>query len=201
MLLVALTTSITQAQPPHGKKPMPDKERKGMHKPPFGEKLNLSDEQKEKAKEIGKDFHEKMKTLKNNDNLTLGEYKRQVAALEKGRKTKMDALLTTEQKNKLIEFRKRAEENRHVKEAARLERMKIKLNLTDAQSSKIKIMQQDLNAKIKSIRENENYTMQERKDKTHEAIIEHKEAVKNILSKEQQDKLENLKKERKPRKQ
>lgn len=200
MLSVALATGITTAQPPHHKKPIPGKEGRGMHKPPFGQQLNLSDEQKEKAKEIGKDFHERMKALKSNDNITLGEYKKQVAALEKDRKTKMDALLTTEQKNKLSEFKKKAEENMQVKEAARLERMKIDLNLTDEQSNKIKTMQQQLNTKIKSIRENETYSMEERKDKTQEAMMQHKEAVKNILSKEQQTKLENLKKERKPHK-
>jgi hypothetical protein len=39
--------------------------------------------------------------LKSNDKITLGDYKKQLASLEKERKTSMQSLLTNEQKNKI----------------------------------------------------------------------------------------------------
>ena len=206
ILSVAFIFTVALAQPPqHGKNggkggPPPSekgKQKMQKHKLPFGKELNLSAEQKEKAKAIGKEFHEKVQKLKADDNISMGEFKKRLASLEKERKSKMDALLTTEQKTKLEEMKKKRAENMQVKSAAHLERMKIDLNLTEEQTAKVKKLQQDLNNKLKALHENDNIASIEKKDKVKAIMDEHKEAVKKILTKEQQVKME-ARKDRKP---
>lgn len=198
ILSVAFIFTLALAQPPqHEKKgrkaaetQQGGKHKMQKHKPPFGKELNLSAEQKEKAKEIGKEFHDKVQKLKADDNITMGEYKKRLASLEKERKSKMDALLTSEQKTKLEEMKKKRAENMQVKAAAHLERMKIDLNLTEEQTNKVKKLQEDLNSKLKALHENNNAASTEKKDKIKAIMNEHKEAMKKILTKEQQEKME-----------
>src|SRR4051794_18454533 len=100
-------TEKVQHQQKHGQHNKHSKGKMGHH-------LNLSDEQKKQAKTIGESYHQQVEALKKNDNLSMGEYKKQMASLQKDRKAKMQALLTTEQKAKIAEGRKKGEDHAQV---------------------------------------------------------------------------------------
>src|SRR5258705_1644878 len=112
-------------------------------------------EQRRQLMAINKDYHDKSAGLFKKDNITLKEYKAGLLALQKDRRSKMEALLTPQQKEQQARRKKMAGENRQVAEAARLERLKLRLNLSDDQVTKIKAGQADLHAQARSIHEND----------------------------------------------
>ena len=152
--------------------------------------VRLNEEQKKQAQAINKSYQAKVEKLRSNDKITMGEYKKQLAGLQKDRKAQMQALLTTEQKNRIAAAQKRRAENRQVQAAAHLERMKIRLELKDEQVSKIKNLQTQLASKAKAIKENDALTLEDKKYKMKELAKERKEAFAAILTPEQKEKMQ-----------
>lgn len=166
------------------------------HKGKMAHSLKLNAEQKKQAQVIQKNFQEKLTKLKSNDKITLGDYKKQLASLEKERKTNMQALLTNEQKNKIAVGKKNAEDNRQIRSVAMLERMKLKLNLNEEQVSKIKTMQQSLQQKAKAIQNNDALSSMDKKDQMHQLGAERKKVFEQVLTKEQQEQIKQRKGEK-----
>lgn len=161
----------------------------------FAHHLNLSEEQKKQARTIGENYQKQASALKKNDKLTMGEYKQQMAALQKDRKQQFDNLLTAEQKAKIAEGKKKREEHAQVRGAARLEKMKINLGLKDEQVAKIKKQQEGFRSKAKAIHENGDLSDEQKKEQMKALAKENKESFRSVLTKEQQEKLENRKKD------
>ncbi len=159
----------------------------------FAKELNLTDEQKAKVKTINEEFRTKAKALKDNDKLTMGEYKTQMAALQKERKEKLEAVLTPEQKQKAKELRQKNKEKKEANSDARIKKMQENLNLSDAQVSKIKEQNSTFNTKAKAIRDNTSLTPAEKKQQLVALNKERKDAVKSILTKEQLEKQASFK--------
>lgn len=166
-----------------------------QHKGKMAEHLNLSEEQKKQARSISENYRKQVTELKKNDNITMGEYKNQMSSLQKDRKRKMEALLTSEQKAKIAEGKKKMQENAQVHAAARLERMKLNLGLKDEQVAKIKKQQETFRSKAKAIHENESLSQEQKKEQMKSLAKEHKENFKSLLTKEQLEKMESKKRE------
>jgi hypothetical protein len=157
--------------------------------------IHFSPEQRKQWMDINKEYHKKQTDLYKNDNLTLGQYKSQLLVLQKEKKGKWQTLLTPQQKSQMEAWKKRKEENAQVMAAAHLERMKIRLDLTDAQAATIKNQQQNTRAQIKSIRENDNLMRDQKMEQIKALLAKEKDAMKSVLTPEQQSKLEELKKQ------
>lgn len=170
---------------PHGQKPHAFK----TGKPPVKGMIKMSEEQKKQAHAIREDFEQKLSKLNSNDKITLGDYKKQLASLEKERKNKLQGLLTTEQKEKIASAKQRAAENKQVRNAAMLERMKLQLNLQEEQVTKIKAMNEQLKQKALAIKNNDNMSSMDKKTKMKELFAERKSTIQTILTAEQQNKL------------
>lgn len=181
-----------QAQKQQGQKQIKKQEGTEQRKHAKAKKthhIGLNDEQKKQALTINKSYHEKVEKLKSNDKITMGEYKKQMAGLQKDRKNQMDALLTVEQKNKIAEAKKRSDENRQVHAAAQLERMKIRLELKDEQVTKVKSVHEQMAVKAKVIRENDQLTKEDKKAKMKQLGKDRKDAINAILTPQQQEKM------------
>lgn len=165
----------------------------------FGEgrrNLHFTPDQRKQMQAINMDYRKKSSDLYKNDNLTLREYKSQLLALQKEKKNKLQGLLTPVQKTKVAEFKNKREENMQVMAAARLERMKINLKLSDQQATTIKSQQQNLRAQLQSIRENDNLMKDQKMEQIKTLIAKQKEAIKSVLTPEQLSQFENMPKER-----
>lgn len=68
--------------------------------------LNLSKEQKAQLKAQHQDMKAKREALKAHDNITVKEMRERQAALHAEQKSKMESLLTAEQKTKMAEMKK-----------------------------------------------------------------------------------------------
>jgi Spy/CpxP family protein refolding chaperone len=115
-----------------------------------------------------------------------------LAALGKDKKAKMQALLTPEQKDRIEKRMKQGAENAQVRAAANLERMKIRLNLSDEQATRIKTAQTSLREQMKSIRENDNLLPQQKMEQMKTLAMKRQEVVKSVLTPEQLSKFEAM---------
>ncbi len=167
------------------------KARFGQGKERFAQHLQLTEEQKKQGKAIRENANKQIASLYNTDNLTLGNFKRQKAAILKDQKEKMNSLLTADQKTKIAEGKKRMADNMQVQAAARLERMKINLNLKDEQVAKIKAAQTQIHEKMKALYENEALLPKQKKEQMKALMVQQKENLKSVLTAEQLAKLDS----------
>ena len=162
----------------------------------MAQQLNLSNEQKLQAKTYHQEFKKKLDALNSNEKITVKEQRDQKAALLKEQKNKMQSLLTPEQKDIMAKVKAvdKAKADQHY--AARMDKMKTKLNLSDKQVAAMKAQRTDMMAKVKAIKEDDRMDRVAKKEKLMALKTEMKEEHKKIYTPEQLQKIEDLKKVR-----
>jgi len=145
---------------------------------------------------INKDYHKRAADLFLKDNSTLKEYKDGLIALQKEKKSKLQALLTPQQKEEMEKWKAKRSENAQVMAAGRLERLKIRLSLTDDQVAKVKAGQASLKAKAQSIHENDNLLPQQKMEQLKDLMAKREDALKSVLTPEQLSKFQEMHKMR-----
>lgn len=151
--------------------------------------LKLTDEQRKQARSIAENYQKQSTALKAQDNLTLGEYKKQLSALHATRKQQMDQLLTAEQKQQLAQQKTKRMEHRKAQGEARLAKMKSNLNLTDDQVAKLQQQRSDLKTQMKAIHENQSLDQSAKRQQVRALVQKQKDNFKSVLTQEQLDKL------------
>jgi len=163
----------------------------------FQDKLNLTDAQKQQAKQIREDFKKQMKDLKD-QGLTEEQLKEKRRELAKQEHDKMQSILTAEQREKAKDLRK--EEKKERKDdwkdrkedgAKRAEKMKEELDLTDAQSTQLKSINENFRKEMKAIHENSSLTGEQKKQQMKQLQQKHKEQIQSLLTAEQKEKVKD----------
>ena len=190
--LLALTINVS-AQDKMGKKGRHhQKHEKGM----MAKQLNFSEAQKNQAKAINEDSRKKMQELNKNESITVKEQRDRKAAIAKERKTKMDGLLTADQKTKQTQLKAEHKAKREAGYAKRMDKMKTNLNLTDDQVAKLKTQHSTMQAKAEKIKTNESLSREQKKEQMMALKAEAKEQHNKIFTPEQLKKKEEMKKNR-----
>ena len=164
------------------------------------QKLNLTDDQKGKLKSIHEDFRNQMTELKKNDNITVKEWKTRMENLRNDHKTKMQGLLTNDQKAQVEKMKTERKAMHETNAKARMEKMKIKLGLNDDQVAKMKTNRTEMAEKMKAIRENKSLDEAKKKEQMKDLMKKNKEKMKSILTEEQLKKLQERKEQKHPKK-
>lgn len=154
-------------------------------------KLNLTDDQKQKVKEINEDYRKQFAELHSNNNMTLGDYKAKTEALKKEQKQKLQDILSPEQKSQLKEQRKNTALKSKKMAGRGFDKMKEDLALTDDQSSKLKQNRDDFQAKAKAIRQDQSLSDSQKKEQLKSLAKQQKENMKAILTPEQLEKMKS----------
>ena len=141
---------------------------------------------------INKEYRQKSEDLFKQDDITLKEYKAGLVALQKEKKEKVAALLTPQQKDQVAARKNRMDENRKVMEAAHLERLKLRLNLTDDQVAKIKAGTENLHNQVKAIHENDNLLPQQKHEQMKALLAKRTDTFKSVLTPEQYSQFEKM---------
>ncbi|HEY4875119.1 MAG TPA: hypothetical protein VIH86_06075 [Puia sp.] len=158
--------------------------------------LHYSAEQRKQMHTINEDYRKKSQDLYKQDNITLREYKSQLLALQKDKKSKLQNLMTPDQQNEMEKWKKHASEEMQVKAAANLERMKIHLNLSDDQTAKIKSQQAEFRSQMQAIHQNDNLLPYQKKDQMKALIAKRQDAMKSVLTPEQFSQFEKMQRQR-----
>ena len=149
-------------------------------------------QQRQQVAAINKDYRQKSADLFKQDNLTLKQYKAGLIALQKEKKDKLQGLLTQQQKDEMAARRKRMSENVQVMQVARLERLKLHLNLTVDQVAKIKAGQDNLRGQVQAIHENDNLLPQQKMEQMKALIAKRNDTYKAVLTPDQYTQFEQM---------
>jgi len=154
--------------------------------------IHFTPEQRQQMQAINNEYHKKSTDLFKNDNLTLREYKAGLIALQKDRKSKLQALITPQQKEQLEKWKKTREENAQVMAAARMERLKIRLGLSDQQIATLKSKEADLRTQRQSLHDNDALLPQQKMEQFKELGARQREIVKSVLTPDQLSKFNEM---------
>jgi Spy/CpxP family protein refolding chaperone len=149
-------------------------------------------EQRQQVAAIDKDYRQKSADLFKQDNLTLKQYKAGLIALQNEKKDKLQGLLTQQQKDEMASRRQRMSENAQVREVARLERLRLHLNLSDDQVAKIKAGQDGLRSQVKAIHENPNLLPRQKMEQMKALIAKRNDTYKAVLTPDQYTQFEKM---------
>jgi Spy/CpxP family protein refolding chaperone len=179
----------------------------------FSKEIGLTEAQKAEFKTQNEAFRTQAKAIRDNQALSQDQKKTQLETLRKQQHEKMQSILTAEQKEKLKasakenkgkfagkEGREKGKGKRDLKGAKGMKngpdvtKLKEKLNLTDAQVSKIKANQTDFKSKADAIKSNAQLSEEQKKEQFKALAEQRKENIKSILTAEQLEKMKSAKK-------
>jgi len=159
-------------------------------------KLNLTQEQKDQLKAYREEYKKKLQELDKNESITVKESRDRHYALRQEQKAKFLSVLTADQKAQLDQMKQQRQQQHEAMAAKKLDRMKVILDLTDDQVAQIKAQREEIHAKIKAIKEDQNLGREDKKEKLEAIRMENKDSFKKILTPTQLNKLDELKKDR-----
>ncbi len=192
-------TADAQVIPDRKREPFSPGKPHGMmknHQPGMAfHNLNLTDAQKEQVKKENENFRKEMKELRENENLTIKEWKSRMETLRKGHQSKMESVLTTDQKAQIEKMKMEQKAIHEVDAKARMEKMKIRLGLSDEQAAKMDKNRKETGEKLRKIREDKGISADKKREAMKELAEKQKEFMKSILT---EDQLKKMKQGRKP---
>ena len=154
--------------------------------------IHYTPEQRKQVMTINKDYKQKSEDLFKQDNITLKQYKAGLIALQKEKKTKLQALLTPLQKDEVTLQRQKRESEGQLRADQRLEHLRQALKLTDDQVTKIKAGQENLHSQVKAIHENDNLLPQEKRDQMKAILAKRNDTYKAVLTPDQYTQFEKM---------
>jgi Spy/CpxP family protein refolding chaperone len=158
--------------------------------------LNLTEDQKTQLKAYNEEFRKQEQELNKNESITVKEFRDKKYALKQERKAKFESLLTPEQKEKLKQLKLQHQQQHEMMAAKRLDKMKMKLGLSDDQVAQLKAQQKEMHDKLMAIKENENLSRTDKKEQLEALRTESKDNFKKILTPDQLNKMEEFRKNR-----
>lgn len=190
------------------------KNHKKEHKMRSFDKLNLTADQKAKMKSLHEEQKKEMEALKKNGSVT----KEQKMELHKKYKDQMQAILTADQKAQLAkikEERKAAGKTADFKKGQRFNKKSAadstrmgrkgdfkrgsdfqkELNLTQDQKDKMAKIRTDFKSQFENLRNDNSLSKEDKQTKMRELMKAQQEQMKTVLTKEQIEKMQSLRKE------
>lgn len=168
-----------------------DKDMKEDH--PMGKgKMNFSDDQKKQMKSIQMDYKSKMDALDKNDKMSVKDYNLQKETITQERKSKIEALLTPEQKSQFAQHAKDQHMQQGENKGDRMEKIR-ELGLSKDQMAKLKEQRQSMRPKMQAINNDKTLSAAQKQEKIKALKESNREFIKSILTPEQMKKLEEQK--------
>lgn len=190
--MIALGSSLIFAQPPAraGRMQHGQKQGQQMMAGRMAKDLNLSEDQKAQLKKVNQEYGAKIKAIKDNDQLTQGEARKQIEALHQAQKAASDKVFTEEQKVKIKDMQEQRRGRMKEEAAANVARMQVRLGLTEAQVAKVKEQQASMQQKMQALRNNKDLSKEQKKEQVQALMKAHKANMASILTPEQQQKMQ-----------
>ncbi|HSC53629.1 MAG TPA: hypothetical protein VLC98_08420 [Phnomibacter sp.] len=194
LLLPLLMAICSMAQPPKG--------QPGMNKkPPMpGEKnahmkgLNLSAEQQKQMKDLQANFRTQLKTLDENEAITVKEQRDRRDKLQRQHRKDMENLLTPEQRKQLSNQKASHERMAKLHSDMQVEKMGSKMNLTADQIAQLQASRTKTMTQMKTIRENDSLDRTARQQQMQQLKKHNEAALAKMLNKEQMEQYKQMQK-------
>ena len=158
--------------------------------------LNLTPDQQKQLDANRANFKTQMIALNKDESITVKEYRDKKYALRKEQKEDFMKLLTPDQKTKLIQIRQDMKAKADTMAIKRLDRMKLKLNLSNEQIATIKANRQAARSKIEALMQNDSLSRTDKQAQLMAIRDANKDSMKTVLTADQYNKWEDMKKQR-----
>lgn len=165
---------------------------KHQHHGMMAKQLNLSDQQKEQMKTLNDDFHKKLTEFKKNESMTVKDYKAGIRALRTEHRTQFESILTPQQKDQVAKMKADRIGMAKTNAAARVEKMKTRLGLTDAQANQLKDLRTGMAVKIRAIHADTSLNHEQKHEQVKSLVKGQKEQLKTILTPDQLKQLQDM---------
>ena len=159
------------------------------------EKLNLSEEQKVKAKKLNEEYRKNMMDLRKKDDIPVKEWRSRREELNKKHRDDFRGLLSKEQRDQMEKMRTEKRTMSESNANARMEKMKSNLGLTNDQVEKLKKQRSETSEKMKAIRENKSLDETRKREEMKGLMNKRKENMRSILTEDQMKKMQEMKKQ------
>jgi Spy/CpxP family protein refolding chaperone len=224
-LMLALTVGAVQAQDTSARKDKHHQKRE--HRMGGFDKINLTADQKERMKSLKEDYKAKSEALRKQDQLSVAEMKARREELHKNFRTQTESILTPDQRAQLekakAEKQASGKEGKFGREGKRGKsegrdgiskrgksegrdgfrqkgaELQKELNLTAEQKEKMASLRAGQKTRMEALKNDKVLTKDQKRAKIQEMMKDHQEQFKSILTKEQAEKLQSLRKERSSR--
>jgi Spy/CpxP family protein refolding chaperone len=170
-------------------------------------KLNLSQEQQSKLKSIREDFRKQLSDLKKQDQLTVADMRNRRKELHQQFRKQMESVFTPAQKDQLAKLKADWKAKHKNGQALAQGRHKAgrgfwkksdlqeKLGLTPDQQDQLKKIRGEFKDQFQTIRNDSALTQDQKKEKIHDLAKQEHEKMKSVLTQDQMEKLQSLRKE------
>lgn len=194
MLAIVLFAGAAQAQDT-----TKHKGHKGSHKTQRSMmmgKMNLSVEQKAKLKTINEARKNEVEAL-DKTALTTDQRKAKMKEIQEKYQGQVKAVLTPEQQNQMKSFKDKGRGHKEFDKRGEGKEKMESLNLSPDQKASMSKMRESYKGQFQAIKDNKSLTDEERKEQMKALKQKQHEEMKNILTKEQAEKIQSSKKPRK----
>lgn len=188
--MIASVTLVTV----HAQEKEIPRERKEFRDKMMAERLKLTEEQQQRAKTLNENFRKQMTELRKKEDITVKEWRNQAMELNKKHREEMRNLLTNEQKDRMEKFKLERKQMTDIDADAKLEKMKLRLDLNKEQFEQLKKQRAETMEKMRSIRENNAMDMMNKRAEIRALMERRRENMKSILTEDQMKKMHELRK-------
>lgn len=154
--------------------------------------LHFSDAQKTQLTAINNDYHKKLAVLLKNEDITVRSSREQLKTLREEHRQQIKALLTPDQQQQLAKLKEEHSQQAKARMTARVEKIKTKLGLSDAQAAQLKDMRTGMMTKIKSVRTDSSLSRNQKHEQIKAIAMQQKDQLKTILTPDQMQQLEQM---------
>lgn len=165
----------------------------------MNEKLQLTQDQQAKVKDILSDQWTKQQAIRSNTSLSQQDARTQMRELRKSEHEQIMNVLTPEQQQKAKEMHK-GEKGARGMAGKRMGYMARELNLTDAQKAQLKPIFEQQRAQMKALKADTSLTQEQKHEKFQQLRADGRKQFLAVLTPEQQQKLRDLRAQHEQRK-
>ncbi|MBD0366693.1 MAG: hypothetical protein ICV53_11405 [Flavisolibacter sp.] len=201
-LVIALTIGAAQAQETSTEK---SKGYKKEHRMGGFDQLDLTADQKARLQTLRNNFKKQNEELKNNTQLTAEQKQARRRELHQQFRSQSEAILTPAQKEQLAKMKTERQANGKQKMGTygkgfdRGVTFQRELNLTQEQEKKMQQIRSEYRSKFEAVHQDDALTQEQKRAKMQELMKAQQEQMKTVLTKEQAEKMESMRKEHRAR--
>jgi hypothetical protein len=143
---------------------------------------------------LNEDYRKKMDALRKKDDILVKDWRNQMMELNKKHREDMQNLLSKEQKAQIEKMKLDRKKIAEIDANARIEKMKVQLDLNNDQVENIKKQHSEMLEKMKVIQENKSLDQMKKREEMKVLMQKNKENMRSILNEEQYKKMQEMRK-------
>lgn len=158
----------------------------------MAQQLNLSEEQKSTVQTYLEDGRSQFQALRNDTSLSREQKAQRMREIRQQTRDKIRSILTVEQRQKVEELQKQAEERQNDRREFAANQLAKRLNLTEAQKSQVQSYWQEQRTQLQALRNDSTLSREQRFEKMRAIQRQTQDKIRATLTPEQQAKHDQL---------